>query len=124
MLHLNEQCEASCCKATDGSGAEDKCKEEEKVGGGEGLEVVEAKAQAHRRQGSGCPLKQVVDQLAFKVGRHLDDSESGGRPETRRQVDPGTKVGGDQQGGDHTHLCIDILGNEDTFAFLQQLLKI
>ena len=62
-LYLDEQCEASCCKATDGSGAKDKCKEKEKVGGGEGLKVVEAKAQAHRRQSSGCTLKQGVDQV-------------------------------------------------------------
>ena len=43
-LYLDEQCEASSCKASNGSGAENKCKEKEKVGGGEGIEVVEAKA--------------------------------------------------------------------------------
>ena len=40
-------------------------------------------------------------QVVFsRVGCHLNDSESGGCPQTRGQVDPGTQVGGDQQGGD------------------------
>ena len=43
-LHLDEQCEASSCKASDGSGAKDKCKENEKLARGEGIKVVEAEA--------------------------------------------------------------------------------
>ena len=41
-----------------------------------------------------------------KKGRHLNESEGCGCPESRRQVNPGTKVGRYKQGGDHTHLGI------------------
>ena len=73
-LHLDEQCQTSSCKSSNGSSAEDKCKEKEEVGGGEGGKVVEAKAQADRRQGCCCTLKQGVDYIAdqyFRVGKGL-----------------------------------------------------
>ena len=69
-LHLDEKCQTSSCKSSNGSRAEDKCKEKEKMGGGEGGEVVEPKTQADRRQGCGCTLKQGVDQY-FRVGKGL-----------------------------------------------------
>ena len=43
-LHLDEQSQTPSCKASNGSSAEDKCKEKEEVGGGEGSKVVEAEA--------------------------------------------------------------------------------
>ena len=43
-LHLDEKSQTSGCKSSEGSSAEDKCKEKEEVGGGEGSKVVETKA--------------------------------------------------------------------------------